>query len=144
VFSVIANALFTHTQNNMKHCLVTGWAKLLLSNCVVQFNSRQIFNIIHDQSQWQPLEPPPRSVRLFLRSSTLPCGWPVTYFLWDLNFWHWILENLIWRSEFLQLENLNLYFFFKLNICSIWIQNKKITVWKYMPKKFSHKKKKSV
>jgi len=35
----VFSALFTHTLNNMKHCLATGWAKLVLSKCADRYST---------------------------------------------------------------------------------------------------------
>ncbi len=43
VFSLIANATFLHHRlNEIMHCLVTGWPKLVLSNYVLKLNSGQL------------------------------------------------------------------------------------------------------
>jgi len=72
VFSVI-----THTLNNMKHCLVTGWAKLVLSN--------QIFNIIH---VWESNRRTKTSqISTDLRTEFCLCSSPMT---WDMSEYVWV------------------------------------------------------
>ncbi len=47
-FALIDNVTFLHHRlNKIEHCLVTGWPKLVLSNCVLTFNSWQLINLIH-------------------------------------------------------------------------------------------------
>jgi len=48
-FAEVCFLLFLHTQ----HCLVTGWAKLVLSNCGVQFkSSAHILSPIANKLWW--------------------------------------------------------------------------------------------